>query len=104
MNKVEVDDVVEDVFYPLFAMHKEEKLFTLSPSAKVETSEIYPLLKTYGTTIDKLLNDPTDWRLKMREAKTDEEKRTAVRMISMTRLARSAKDNLDNVFKTITGK
>ncbi|ECO4312776.1 hypothetical protein AB0001_004773 [Salmonella enterica] len=104
MNKVEVDDAVEDVFFPLFAMHKEEKLFTLSPAAKVESSEIYPLLKTYGTSIEKLLGDSTDWRLKMREAKTEEEKRTAVRMISMTRLARSAKDNLDNVFKIITGK
>lgn len=104
MNKVDVDDDVEDVFYPLFAMNKEEKNFVLSPAAKVETSEIYPLLKTYKTTIEQLLNDGTDWRVKMKESKSEDEKRTAVRMISMTRLARSAKDNLDGVYRTLVGK
>lgn len=104
MNKVDVDDNVEDIFYPLFAMHEKEKNFCLSKDAVIITSEIYPLLSENKTTIDELLNDKTDWREKMKAAQTPEEKRLAVRMISMIRLAKSAKENLDAVYKTIVGK
>lgn len=103
-NKVDVDDIIEDDFYPLFAMHKQNKNFTLNVDAVVHSSEIFKLLRTYKKTIPELLEDKTDWRVKLREAKTEDDKILAVKMISMKRLAISAQSNLDHVFKTLTGK
>ncbi|HID7510765.1 TPA: StbB family protein [Enterobacter hormaechei] len=101
MNKVEIDDNLEDIFYPLFALHKSENIFTLSYDAVIETSEIYPLLKTYDTSINELVNSTTNWKTKLRDAKDENEKRNAIRMIIMTQLARGAKDNLDKVYMAL---
>jgi len=61
-------------------------------------SEIYQKLRNLGTTIEKVLNDKTDYRAKTREAKTDSEKQHAIEMVLAGRLARSAKENLDAVY------
>lgn len=47
------------------------------------------------------MNDSTDYRAMLKEAKTDDEKHLAVSMVSAQRLARSANENLDHIFKTI---
>jgi len=104
MNKVDADEDVKDVFYSIFSMCRTEKNFSLSASSAVEISEIYHLLKSHKKTINELLEDNTDWQHKMREAKNDDEKRLAIRMISMIRLARSAKNNLDNVYNSLTNR
>ncbi|KAB1469124.1 hypothetical protein FZI27_20280 [Cronobacter sakazakii] len=103
-NKVEVDDDIESEFYPLFAMHQKNKNFTLNTGAVIQSSEIYKQLRAYKKSIPELLDDPTDWRKKLKEAQSEEEKVTAVKMISMKRLALSARDNLDNVYKALTSK
>nr|ATZ71593.1 hypothetical protein [Enterobacter sp. HP19] len=51
-----------------------------------------------------MLEDPTDWRKKLKEAANEDEKITAVKMISLKRLAVSARENLDDVFKALTAK
>ncbi|KLP75325.1 StbB family protein [Enterobacter kobei] len=103
-NKVEVDDDVESDFYPLFAMHQAKKNFTLNPSAVVYSSDIYKQLRALKKSIPDLLEDPTDWRKKLKEAANEDEKITAVKMISLKRLAVSACENLDDVFKALTAK
>ena len=103
-NKVEVDDDVETEFYPLFAMHKAKKNFTLNTDAVVQSSEIYKLLRSFKKSIPDLLDDPTDWRARLKAAANDDEKILAVKMISMKRLATSAQENLDTVYKALTGK
>jgi multidrug resistance efflux pump len=55
-------------------------------------------------TVGDLLTDQTDYKAKLREAKTSEEKAEAAARISMRRLAASAQDNLDTVFAAITAK
>lgn len=103
-NKVDVDDDVENDFYPLFAMHAKNKNFTLNSKAVVQSSEIYKQLRSFKKTIPELLEDQTDWRKKMKEATSEEEKVNAVKMISMRRLAISAQSNLDEVYKVLAGK
>jgi len=103
-NKVEVDDDVEQDFYPIFALHQQAKNFTLNPKAVLYSSELFKQLRAFKKTIPDLLNDQTDWRKKLKEAQSQEEKEMAVKMISMRRLATSAQENLDTVFKAVTGK
>lgn len=102
MNKVEAGEPVEDVFAPLFAFHEAERKFTLHREAVIYASELFQRLRAYDKSVDDLVADETDWRAKLREAANDDEKSEAVAMISMRRLAGSAKQNLDRVFALVT--
>ncbi len=101
-NKIETDDTVEDDFYPLFAFHADSKAFTLRPKAAIAFSELYQRLRAGKTTIAELLADTTDYKAKLREAKTPEDKANAAARISLRRLAASAQANLDTVFSALT--
>jgi hypothetical protein len=100
-NKLESDETVEDTFYPLLAYHEDKKTFTLRPKAAIQFSELYQRLRTLRTTVQELVADKTDWKAKLREAKTEPDKMQAVGMITAKRLAASAQDNLDAVFAAI---
>lgn len=97
-NMVDADDDWQDDFWGLIMYHEEKKGFELREGAIITMSEIYQKLRNLGTTIEKVLNDKTDYRAKIREAKTDSEKQHAIEMVSAGRLARSAKENLDAVY------
>ena len=104
-NKVDVEDVLERDFAPLFSYHAAESAFALNTKAVVYASELYPRLRMYNTTPTDLVKDDTDWRAKLREARTanDEEAMLdAVDQISMRRLATSVQENLDAVFSALT--
>lgn len=101
-NKLEADETVEEAFYPLFAYHEDSKAFTIKPKAAIQFSELYHKLRSYRLTIEQLLADETDYKVKLREAKDTEEKAHAAAMISMRRLAVSAKENLDAVYAAIS--
>ena len=49
-----------------------------------------------------LLEDPTDYRQKLREATEQAEKEHCVQMVALKRLSVTANENLDQVFKAIT--
>ncbi|NPE55880.1 hypothetical protein HLB25_13305 [Dickeya dadantii] len=100
-NMVDVDDDVESDFYPLYAMNSAEKNFTLNNKAVIYKSELYQLLRIYSATIPQLIDDATDWRQKLKESKTEEERQDAVKRISMRRLAISAQENLDAVWSIL---
>lgn len=97
-NMVDADDDWRDDFWGLLVYHEEKKGFDFREGAVITMSEIYQKLRNLGTTIEKVLNDKTDYRAKIREAKTDSEKQHAIEMVSAGRLARSAKENLDAVY------
>lgn len=103
-NRLETDETVEEAFYPLIAYHDDTKAFTLRPKAAIHFSELFQRLRTYNVTIGELLADPTDYKAKLREAKSADEKADAAARISMRRLAGSAQANLDAVFAAITAK
>ena len=100
-NKLETDETVEDAFYPLIAFHEDAKAFTLNPKAAIYYSELYQKLRSYRMTVGDLMGDKTDYKAKLREAKTPEEKADAVAFISMRRLAASAQENLDAVYTAV---
>lgn len=103
-NKLESDEKVEDVFHPIFAFHDDKKMFTLKATAVIHENELYERLGRDKVSIHDVLNDGTDWKAKLKEAKDQAEKETIVRRISMGRLAQAANENLDTVFKAVTGK
>ncbi len=100
-NRVEVDEVVEDVFYPLFAFHEDTKSFTMRSRAAIQFSELYQRLRPHNLTIPGILSDTTDYRAVLQNAKTPEAKTDAAGRISMKRLAISAQANLDHVFASV---
>lgn len=100
-NRVEVDEVVEDAFYPLFAFYEDTKSFTLRPRAAIQFSELYQRLRPSNRTIPDILSDPTDYKSILQNAKTPESRAEAAGRISMRRLAYSAQSNLDAVFASI---
>ena len=100
-NRVEVDENVEDTFYPLIAYHEDTKSFTLRTRATIMYSELYQRLRPYELTITELLMDNTDYKSVLRESKNDGTKTEAAARISMKRLAISAQNNLDTVFNSI---
>ena len=101
-NMLDFDETVESAFFPLIEYHKDKKNFTLRTDAAIIFSELYQKLRSYNLTIPELLADNTDYKAKLREAKDQAEKERAVAMISMRRLAISAKENLDTVYATIS--
>lgn len=100
-NKLESDDTVEEAFYPIFAFWNDSKSFTLNEKSAIQYSELYQRLRSLNTTIPELLADGTDWKAAMRAAETPEAKGHAAAMLSMSRLAATAKENLDEVFATL---
>jgi len=98
-NKVETDESVEEEFSAIFALAELEKSFVLRPDAVIYANEIYERIK--GKSIDSILNDPVDYRAKMRETSDEEEKAECIRMVSLKRLAITANANLDAVHKTL---
>lgn len=100
-NRVEVDEDVEDSFYPLFNFHEEAKSFILRPKAAIQFSELYQKMRPYEMTITELLMDGTDYKAVLRDSKTEAARMEAANRISMKRLAISAQANLDTVFNSI---
>ncbi len=100
-NMVEVDESVEDEFAALFGLAQAEKSFTLNPSAVIYSNEVFEKIKSVGKSLGEITNDSTDYRAKLREAKTDDEKEFCVRMVGIKRLAITANQNLDAAFKAV---
>jgi len=100
-NKVDVDDVVEIEFAPLFGLAALEKSFTLNPGALIHANEVFDRLKEVGKSLGEVAADPVDYRARLREVGTDEEREQCVRMVAIKRLAVTATRNLDDAFKAV---
>ncbi len=100
-NKLEADETVKEVFFPLFAYHEDTRAFTLEPKAVIHFSELYQRLRMHKTTIGELVLDTTDYKARIREAKSQAEKEQFAALLSMRRLAFAAQENLDAVFAAV---
>jgi len=100
-NKLEVDETLEDVFYPLISFYKDKKLYLLNKNAVLHYSEIYQRLRSFRLTIPDLLNDHTDYKIIAKHTSDVNEKSHAITMVSLKRLAISAKENLDSVYNNV---
>jgi hypothetical protein len=100
-NMVEVDDVVENDFAPLFGLAESEKSFTLDPAAVIYANEVFGKLKEVGKSLGEVTADPTDYRARLREVQGAADKEQCVKMVAIKRLAVTANKNLDDAFKTV---
>ena len=100
-NMVEIDDVPERVFAGLFEYHGAAKTFTLRPEAVIHVNDIYGKIKGAEQGIRDILNDPTDYKAKIKTAKDSDEKLHCAQMVGIKRLAAGVTDELDAVFKTL---
>lgn len=105
-NKVDIEDAnnLDSQFPMLFGFHQVEKLFTLKPGAVIFHNEVFDRLRVLKKTVAEVVQDKTDYRAKLKEARDDDEKAVAVGMISAQRLATSAHKNLDDVFSSLFSK
>lgn len=105
LNKVEVDDDIETVFYPLIAYQKDSKAFTIITKTAVRWSELYQRMRSYDVDVSALMSqDQAHYKARLRDAlatKNDAAIETAKAFISMRRLAEDAKENLDEVFTAL---
>lgn len=97
-NMVEVDDVIEEEFAPLFGLAELEKSFTLNSKAVIYANEVFDKLKEIGKSLVEVDADPTDYRAKLRQLRGDEEKELCIKMVAIKRLAVTATKNLDTAF------
>lgn len=100
-NKVDAGDDVRQTFEGLFDYHAQTGKFAISAEARILHSELYQMLRAAQTTVEELVADGTDWKAELRAADNDDAKQNAVRMLSMKRLAGSAKKNLDAVYAAV---
>lgn len=105
-NKVQIDDAddLPQTFSAVFGFHKLEKKFTLNPDAVIYSNEVFERLRALKKNISEVVQDTTPYREQLKDAKTEEDKEHAVRMISVQRLAKSAWKNLDDVYAALFGK
>lgn len=100
-NKVEPGDDPSRVFTGLFNYHEAEKRFSLRPDAILHVNEIYSRLNGKAVDLREILNDPTDYKAKIKEAKTQDEKLSFAQQLSVQRLAGGVIEEHDAVFKTL---
>lgn len=100
-NKVEVDDPITTVFEPIFAAAAVRQNFTVMPDAVIYANDAFDKVKNRGKSLSDVLADGTDYKLKAREAKNDEEREKFVSMAMVKMLSVSAVKNLDAVYKMV---
>jgi hypothetical protein len=100
-NMVEADELPGRIFAGIFEYHGSAKNFTLRPDAIIHTNDIYGKLKGADQGIRDILNDPTDFKEKIKMAKDSEEKLRFAQLLSIKRLAAGVTDELDDVFKVL---
>lgn len=95
-NRVEAGEDLQRTFATIFEF--SEGGFRAREDVFVQESELYPMLGRGNVSIEDLLDDATDWKAKLKEAKSAEEKAECAQRISMRRLAASAQRNLETAF------
>jgi len=102
-NRIMPGDTVEDSFELVIA-HAKKLGITVNVNAAIEENELYQRMRYYKTDIPTLLNDGTNWRDVLKKARSEADAELtdkAIAHITMKRLAASASDNLDEVFKAL---
>ena len=100
-NMVESDDDPARVFASLFDYHAAEKRFSLRPDAVLHVNEIYTRLNGVAADLRAIFDDPTDYKTKIKEAVTQDEKLRYAQLLSLQRLAAGVIEEHDVVFKTL---
>lgn len=104
MNKVELDDNVQEEFETLFGLEATGKNFVINEKNVIYNNEAFDQCKDLGVPLSDIVADQTDYRAKAKEAKDNGDSGEATRCVKMCLLkmvATTANNNLDQVFKTL---
>ncbi|MBS1943297.1 MAG: plasmid stabilization protein [Bacteroidetes bacterium] len=101
-NKLDVDESPSDEFPSLYGLAASEKSCIVTDDATIRSNEVFERLKTLNKSLGDLVNDPVDYRQKLREATSQEDKEHCVQMVALKRLSVTADENMQRVFKAIT--
>lgn len=96
-NKLDLDESPFDEFASIFGLAKTGAC-SAHEKGTIYQNEVFERIKGIGKSLGDITKDETDWRQKLREAATDEEKENAARMVAIKRLAVTANKNLDDVY------
>lgn len=96
-NKLDIDENPSDEFPAIYGLAAGEKACVVSDDATIRTNEVFERMKALGKSLGDLVNDSTDYRQKLREAKEKEEQERYVQMIALKRLSVTASENMDRV-------
>lgn len=100
-NKVEPDDDAARVFSALFDYAKGQKRFTLREAAVLHLNEVYAKLNSTTGGLRDILDDPTDYKAKIKEASDPDEKLRLAQLLSIKRLAAGVVEEHDAVFAAL---
>jgi hypothetical protein len=104
LNRVEVDDDIEDEFSALFGLEAAEKNFVINSNCVIYNNEAYDQCKDLGVPLADIVNDQTDYRAQAKVAKDagdQTEAQRCVKMCLLKMIAISANNNLDQVYKAL---
>jgi hypothetical protein len=102
-NMVQPNEVVDRLFAPIFAFAEAEKKCVTDPLATIYASDIFEDIKGLDVSIPQLLEYSEDeLRAKIRATEDQAEKQRLKDLLIAARIAESAHENLEQVFKVIT--
>lgn len=100
-NMLELDETTDKSFPGLYQYHQEDGKFTLNENCTIHLNDIYGKLKGAQQSIKDILQDKTDYKELIKEAKTPEEKLQYAQLLAIKRLAAGVTEELDGVFKAL---
>lgn len=100
-NMVPPDRLPERLFPGLFEYHKEGKKFVLNTATVIHRNGIYDDLRGVDMTMKRILEESTDFKTKIKEAKDVSEKLAYSKLLGIQRLAQGVTLELDAVFKAL---
>ncbi|MDP3613771.1 MAG: StbB family protein [Rubrivivax sp.] len=103
LNRTEPDEDLEAAFSQVTDYARKCGTCVVDGRAALHDNELYHRLRNLGQTVESMLADETDYRALLRAATDPDEKHRCAQMISLRRLALSAKDNLDQVAAAVLG-
>jgi hypothetical protein len=100
-NRVEAS--VDEEFHILLNYVVKNNNATVNTQAAIYENELFDLLAIKKLSIDKLLNDPKDYKALLRENKDADQKQRAhwAEMFGLKTLARGVNRNLDDVYAAL---
>jgi len=102
LNMVDPREAAERAFPMLFRFHDAHRGFVLRDDAAVYESELFGKLAHTPVAISDLLEDTTDYKAMIGEARTPEEKIELARKVAIRRLAAGVNAQLDCAFAALT--
>lgn len=103
-NMVKSDITVAQAFDPLLAFLKQQPIALVNLNCKLGENEIYGRIKGTKTDLASLVNDPTDYKALIAQAKGTTEKVALAQKLATRRLAIGVVPELDACFAALNLK